>query len=108
MIAKAVPPDAAADFQEIIDEMIERGAMITDGDDHRGWDRLLRRPAHSNSELFLVCQLSVICARSHYVRSWPGKLCCRDGFAVFHLDSSGIKRDRRRPAPEKPIHTESL
>jgi len=24
MIAKAVPPDAAADFQEIIDEMIER------------------------------------------------------------------------------------
>src|SRR5207249_12202705 len=59
-------------------------------------------------ELLLVCQLSVICARSHYVRSWPGKLCCRDGFAVFHLNSSRIKRDRRRPTPEKPIHTESL
>src|SRR5262245_50057924 len=71
-------------------------------------NRLLRKPAHINSELFLVRQLSVICARSHDVRSWLGELCCRDGFAVFHLNGSGIKRDRRRPAPEKPIDTESL
>src|SRR5262249_54076517 len=70
-------------------------------------NRLLRKPAHINSELFLVRQLSVICARSHDVRSWLGELCCRDGFAVFHLNGSGIKRDRRRPAPEKPIDTES-
>src|SRR5262249_39306504 len=61
-----------------------------------------------NSELFLVRQLSVICARSHDVRSWLGELCCRDGFAVFYLNGGGIKRDRRRPAPEQPIDTESL
>src|SRR5262249_50325726 len=70
--------------------------------------RLLRRPAHSNSELFLFCQLSVICARSHYVHSCPSNLCCRDGFAGFYLNVSGIKRDRRRPPPKKPIDTESL
>src|SRR5262249_47444173 len=74
----------------------------------RAGGRLLRRPAHINSELFLVCQLSVICARPHYVRSWPSKLCCCDGFAVFHLNGSGIKRDRRRPPPKKPIDAESL
>src|SRR5216117_1790254 len=70
--------------------------------------QLMRRPAHSDSEFFLVCQLSVICARPHYVRSWLVELCRRDGFAVFHLNGGGIKGDRRRPPPEKPIDTESL
>src|SRR6266571_5633745 len=70
--------------------------------------QLMRRPAHSNSKFFLVCQLSVICARPHYVGSWLGELCRRDGFAVFHLNGGGIKGDRRRPPPEKPIDTESL
>jgi len=71
-------------------------------------DQLMRRPAHSNSKFFLVCQLSVICARPHYVGSWLGELCCRHDFAIFHLNRSGVKVDRGRPAPEKPINTESL
>src|SRR5438094_5364137 len=69
---------------------------------------LMRKPAHSDSEFFLVCQLFVSCACPHYVRSWLGELCRRDGFAVFHLNGGGIKGDRRRPPPEKPIDTESL
>ena len=46
----------------------------------------MRRPADSNSKFFLVCQLSIICARPHYVGSWLGELCRRDYFAVFHLN----------------------
>src|SRR5262249_24398046 len=57
---------------------------------------------------FLVCQLSIICARPHYVGSRLGELCRRDGFAVFHLNGGAIKGDRRRSTPEKPIDTESL